>query len=114
MSNPNENPPISPIKRTPTFPHITSTSVASRTPFIPTDTPAINAAPVELDGGGGLSHEELKRRGTGDSLTGGNALGVKVGNGVRNGVSPGLEAEGEVEREFLAGGMGEDLREVCI
>ncbi|KAF1911524.1 hypothetical protein BDU57DRAFT_543015 [Ampelomyces quisqualis] len=42
--------PISPVSRTATFPHKTSPAVATQTPLIDTSTPAINAAPVELDG----------------------------------------------------------------
>ncbi|KAF2442067.1 hypothetical protein P171DRAFT_522959 [Karstenula rhodostoma CBS 690.94] len=44
------DPPISPISRQTTFPHKTSAATSSRTPFIDIATPAINAAPVELDG----------------------------------------------------------------
>jgi hypothetical protein len=42
--------PISPISRTSTFPHKTSPAVSSQTSHIDTNTPAINDAPVELDG----------------------------------------------------------------
>lgn len=42
--------PISPVSRSSTFAHKTSPAVVSQTPLIDTNTPAINAAPVELDG----------------------------------------------------------------
>ncbi|KAH7379102.1 hypothetical protein DE146DRAFT_303271 [Phaeosphaeria sp. MPI-PUGE-AT-0046c] len=42
--------PISPVSRSSTFPHKTSPAVVSHTPLIDMNTPAINAAPVELDG----------------------------------------------------------------
>lgn len=41
--------PISPVTRTSTFPHKTSPAAVTHTPLIDTNTPAINAAPIELD-----------------------------------------------------------------
>lgn len=94
--------PLSPITRSGTFEHKTSGSVPPARPFIETDTPAINAAPVELDGVP-TSPDELKRRGTGDRLA--------------KRVSPGLGEEESIEAEFLGEGgqgVGRDLREVRI
>ncbi|KAH7372250.1 hypothetical protein BKA66DRAFT_468482 [Pyrenochaeta sp. MPI-SDFR-AT-0127] len=81
--------PISPVSRKVTFPHKTSPAVATQTPLIDTNTPAINAAPVELDGIA-TSVEELKRRQTGDSIGGSGVL------------SPGDEED--IDAEFLGDG----------
>ncbi|KAH7061734.1 hypothetical protein BKA63DRAFT_201388 [Paraphoma chrysanthemicola] len=61
--------PISPVARSGTFPHKTSPAVATQTRLIDTSTPAINDAPVELDGVV-LTHEDIKRRTTGGSTSG--------------------------------------------
>ena len=88
-------PPISPISRQTTFPHKTSASVSTRTPFIDTSTPAINDAPVELDGLP-ASPDALRRRQTDEEAL----------NRARKGsvVSPGLGEEEEIEAEFLGEG----------
>ncbi len=66
--------------------------MVTQTPLIDTNTPAINDAPVELDGGA-ITPEELKRRTTGEA------------GGVRGSLrSP--DEEG-IDAEFL--GEGEDL-----
>lgn len=65
--------------------------MSTRTPFIDTSAPAINAAPVELDGG-----VEVERK----SAAGKDAEEKVV-------VSPGLGVEEEIEAEFLGeGGRG--------
>jgi hypothetical protein len=92
--------PISPVSQGGTFPHKTSPAVVTQTPLIDTNTPAINDAPVELDGGA-ITPEELKRRTTGE-----------VG-GVRSSMrSP--DEEG-IDAEFLGEGedLGREAREVC-
>ena len=91
-SLPPSNDPISPVSRTATFPHKASPAAATQTRMIDTSTPAINAQPVELDGIP-TSPEELKRRETGGSTSGGGFI------------SP---ADGEdIDAEFLGeGGKG--------
>jgi hypothetical protein len=92
--------PISPISRSGTFPHKTSPAVVTQTPLIDTNTPAINDAPVELDGGE-VTPEELRRRTTEEA------------SGVRGSMrSP--DEEG-IDAEFLGEGenLGRDAREVC-
>lgn len=88
-------PPISPIARQTTFPHKTSASVTTRTPFIDTSTPAINEAPVELDGLPASPHALAPTLPDEEAL-----------NGARKGsvVSPGLGEEDEIEAEFLGEG----------
>lgn len=93
----NAEPPISPVSRTGSFPHKTSPAVATRTPFIDTDTPPINEAPVELDGAP-TTPDEAKRSRKGSMI------------------SPGLGEEDEIEEEFLGEpgerGVGREVREV--
>jgi hypothetical protein len=81
-SDPNVN-PISPvsISRTSTFPHKTSPAVSSQTRLIDTNTPAINDAPVELDG---------------------SSVGANIGRVGAGVLSPGDEED--VDAEFLGGG----------
>lgn len=91
--------PLSPIHHTSSFPHQTSANVATRTPYIDTSVPAINAAPVELDGGEAVA--------VGDVV--GGREGVKG-----QGVSPGLGEEEDIEQEFLGDGergVGTQVRE---
>jgi hypothetical protein len=92
---------FSPVSRTSTFPHKTSSAAAIQTRLIDTNTAAINAQPVELDGIP-TSPEELKRRETGGST---NARGF---------ISP---ADGaDIDAEFLGEGGkggGQIGREVC-
>ncbi|KAF2109404.1 hypothetical protein BDV96DRAFT_235423 [Lophiotrema nucula] len=76
--------PISPVHRTGTFPHKTSSAAAVH-PFIETSTKPINEFPVEIDGVP-ASPKDVKRRGAGDI------------------VSPGLGEEAEIEEEFLGDG----------
>ncbi|KAF2635344.1 hypothetical protein P280DRAFT_196685 [Massarina eburnea CBS 473.64] len=109
ISPPTTSEAISPVQRTSTFAHKTSTAASTRTPFIDTSTPAINSAPVELDGAP-PSPDAAKQRTTDDSVAPGAAGGVASSNadGTHVAVSPGLDEEGEIEREFLGeGGMGE-------
>ncbi|RYO33517.1 hypothetical protein AA0111_g3798 [Alternaria arborescens] len=90
--------PISPVSRSGTFPHKTSPAVVTQTPLIDTNTPAINDAPVELDGGE-VTPEELRRRTTEEA------------SGVRGSMrSP--DEEG-IDAEFLGEGenLGRDARE---
>ncbi|KAK3208562.1 hypothetical protein GRF29_77g1105483 [Pseudopithomyces chartarum] len=96
-------PPISPISRQTTFPHKTSASVSTRTPFIDTSTPAINDAPVELDGLP-ASPDALRRRQTDEEAL----------NRARKGsvVSPGLGEEKEIEAEFLGEGSVRASKEI--
>jgi hypothetical protein len=99
-SSPPSTDPISPVSRSGTFPHKTGPAVVTQTPLIDTNTPAINDAPVELDGGE-LTPEELRRRTT-----------EEVG-GVRGSMrSP--DEEG-IDAEFLGEGedLGREAREVC-
>jgi hypothetical protein len=103
--------PLSPVSQTAAFPHQTSSSVTTRTPYIDTATPAINAAPVELDGMP-TSPEELKRRATVDDAVGEDAV---VGDGKGRLVSPGLGDEEDINEEFLGEGergVGREVREV--
>ena len=96
-------PPISPISRQTTFPHKTSVAVSTRTPYIDTSTPAINDAPVELDGIP-TSPDALKRRQTEEEERNRANKGIAV--------SPGLGEEEEIEAEFLgegSTGMGKEL-----
>lgn len=88
--------PLSPVARTDAFPHKTSPAISTQIPLIDTSTPAINAAPVEIDGAA-LSPEDLKRRTTSSS-------GV---------LSPADEAE--IEAEFLGDGAdaGKEAKQVC-
>jgi hypothetical protein len=98
-SSADEPNPLSPIQHTSSFPHQTSANVSTRTPYIDTSTPAINAAPVELDGGEAV------------------AVGDGVGLGRGKEVSPGLGEEEEIEREFLGEGepgVGREVREVSL
>lgn len=93
--------PISPVSNSSTFPHKTSPAVATQTPLIDTSTPAINEAPVELDGGA-ITPEELRRRTTGEGL-----------GGVRGSIR-GPDEE-DIDAEFLGqgGNAGREAREVC-
>jgi hypothetical protein len=84
--------PISPISRTSTFPHKTSPAVSSQTSHIDTSTPAINDAPVELDG----SAVSTQVRG------GGASGGVE---GQKGGVLSPADEE-DIDAEFLGGGVG--------
>jgi len=93
--------PLSPIHHTSSFPHQTSANVATRTPFIDTGVPAINAAPVELDGGEAVA--------VGDAV-------AEEGRRAKE-VSPGLGEEEDIEREFLGEGergAGREVREVSF
>lgn len=92
--------PISPVTRTGTFPHKTSPAVATQTPLIDTSTPAINAAPVELDGIPAYPPEDGKRR--------------AVREGSAGVISPGDEED--IDGEFLGEGrsVGRGVREVCF
>ncbi|KAJ4288152.1 hypothetical protein N0V90_012169 [Kalmusia sp. IMI 367209] len=88
--------------RTTTFPHKTSASVSTRTPFIDTSVPAINEAPVELDGIP-ASPDAIKRRGTNEEPESAGVGRERKGSVV----SPGLGEEDEIEAEFLGeGGVG--------
>ncbi|CAA9964581.1 hypothetical protein PTMSG1_07940 [Pyrenophora teres f. maculata] len=92
--------PISPVSRSGTsFAHKTSLAVATQTPLIDTSTPAINDAPVELDGGA-ITPEELRRRTTEEGL-----------GGVRGSMRG--PDEGDIDAEFLGGGgnAGREARE---
>jgi hypothetical protein len=67
--------PISPVSRSGTFPHKTSPAVATQNRLIDTATPAINAAPVELDSTP-AGPEDLRRRNTGEeNIDAANLLG---------------------------------------
>ncbi|KAF1829804.1 hypothetical protein BDW02DRAFT_469961, partial [Decorospora gaudefroyi] len=87
--------PISPISRSGAFPHKTSPAVATQTPLIDTNTPAINHAPVELDGGA-ISREDLERRAT-------DGVGSRLMGG----------EEEDIDAEFLGegGNTGREARE---
>ncbi|KAJ4345601.1 uncharacterized protein N0V89_011734 [Didymosphaeria variabile] len=87
-----KRPPISPISRQSTFPHKTSAAVSTRTPYIDTSTPAINAAPVELDSIP-ASPGPVQRRATEEEKD-------RKGNVV----SPGLGEVDEAEAELLGEG----------
>ncbi|CAI6332157.1 unnamed protein product [Periconia digitata] len=95
-----------------TFAHKTSTAATTTTPFIDTSTPAINAAPVELDGAS-ISPDQMSRKaGTKESQS--TDLPPSSGR-ERSGsvvVSPGLDEEGEIEREFLGEGNVEESAHV--
>jgi len=93
--------PISPVSRNGTsFPHKTSPAVVTQTPLIDTSTPAINDAPVELDGGA-ITPEELRRRRTEEEFSG-------VRGSMRG------PDEGDIDAEFLGqgGNPGREAREV--
>lgn len=92
-ANDTTEPPVSPVARQTTFPHKTSAAVSTRTPFIDTATPAINAAPVELDG---VPTSPLAK----EKKDAGN-VGVV-----------GLGEEAEIEAEFLGEGSRSGGREV--
>ncbi|KAL5371979.1 hypothetical protein DPSP01_013857 [Paraphaeosphaeria sporulosa] len=97
-SNEPAEPPVSPIGQT-GFPHKTSAAVSTRTPFIDTGTPAINAAPVELDGVPTSPPAE---------------------KGGKKGKVVGLGEEDEIEAEFLgeggrsAGGVVSEKRKAML
>jgi hypothetical protein len=111
--------PISPVSRSGTFLHKTSPAVSTQTPLIDTSTPAINDAPVELDGWS-ISPEELRRRNTGEGGgvviggsggIGGSGSGVDMSGGVGSSLrSP----DDEADAEFLGEGenLGREAREV--
>lgn len=96
--------PISPVSRSTTFPHTTSGAVISSTPLISTNTPAINAAPVELDGVA-TSPENLRRRATGEA---------PVANVSTTSLRSPADEE-DIDGEFLGegGDAGRRVREVC-
>jgi hypothetical protein len=93
MSTSDPSNPVSPLSRTSTFPHKTSPAVSSQTPLIDTNTPAINAAPVELDG---------------------SSVGTNVGRAGGGVLSPADEED--IDAEFLGGGAeaGRGVREVRL
>ena len=95
------SPPTTDSKEIPTFPHQTSSGVTA----LSTSQPAINEAPVELDGNPTSPQElEIKRRSTGQSLSNASVL------------SPGEEEEMLI-REFEEGEKdieGGRLREVGL
>ncbi|KAJ4406671.1 hypothetical protein N0V91_004361 [Didymella pomorum] len=100
ISPPTET-PISPVTRSTTFPHKTSTAVTTQTPLIDTSVPAINAHPVELDGiPTSPQEQDLKRREGGSRV-----------------FSP---ADGEIDAEFLsedgkgAGQLGREKRAAML
>ncbi|KAF2807023.1 uncharacterized protein BDZ99DRAFT_573698 [Mytilinidion resinicola] len=57
--------PVSPVARSTSFPHKTSSAVAPSKPSIDTSTPAINTEPIEMD-----ASPTVERRGTGVSEEG--------------------------------------------
>ncbi|KAL5430973.1 hypothetical protein PMIN05_009851, partial [Paraphaeosphaeria minitans] len=88
-------PPISPITHQTEFLHKTSAAASTRTPFIATATPAINDAPVELDGV---------------------PTSPPAATGARKAGVVGLGEEDEIEAEFLGDGgrsAGGVVSEVC-
>lgn len=100
--------PTATTTKSTTFPHKTSVAVATSTPSIDTSTPAINAAPVELDGIP-TSPAEASRKVTTDSKNEPALSRERKGSVV---VSPGLDVEGEIEREFLGEGNVEESAQV--
>ncbi|KAF2132988.1 hypothetical protein P153DRAFT_382609 [Dothidotthia symphoricarpi CBS 119687] len=102
ISFPANSNPISPIERTNTFPHKTSAAVVTQTPLIDMNTPAINAAPVELDS---VSVGEERRE------TGGTTRGIVIGGST--GVASLSDEEG-VNGEVLGRGFDGSEQRVAM
>lgn len=103
LPSPDENDTlVSPLPHTSSFPHTTSADVVTRMPFIDTATPAINPAPVELDGIPTSPDVAKQSEPSSDSQS-------------KRLVSPGLGEEEDINEEFLGEGergVGREVREV--